>query len=160
MVETHAQPRRDAAARRYGMALWLLSTLFFCRVVGQILVAFGGVTWLPPMPEWYSGLLPYPLLLPSQLLILGLMARINRGVHAGTGWLWTRRPRVGAALVGFAALYAGVMVVRYFVSGELHPERRWVPPGSIPIAFHFVLASYLYLLGRLTRRHGHPAAGG
>lgn len=146
-----------ATARRYGMALWLLSTLFLGRVIGQVLVAFGGVTWLPPMPEWYSGLLPYPVLLPTQLAILALMARINLGVHRGTGWLWTRRPRVGAALMGFAAVYALVMGVRYVVSGELHPERRWVPPGSIPILFHFVLASYLFLLGRLTRRHGRPA---
>lgn len=148
----------DPAARRYGLALWLLSTLFLGRVIGQVLVAFAGVTWLPPMPEWYSGLLPYPALLPTQLLILGVMWRVNRGVHAGTGWLWTRRPRVGKALVAFAAVYALVMVVRYVVSGELHPERRWYPPGIIPIVFHFVLAGYLLLLGRLTLRHGRVSA--
>ena len=157
MAESVAPLAPDPAARRYGMALWLIATLFCCRVVGQMLVAFGGVTWLPPMAEWYSGLLPYPLLLPSQLLILVVMWRTNRGVHAGTGWLWTHRPRVGRALVTFAALYAAAMAVRYVVFGELYPARRWHPPGSIPIAFHFVLASYLYLLGRLTLRHGRPA---
>lgn len=148
----------DPAARRYGMALWLLSTLFLCRVIGQALVAFAGATWLPPMREWYSGLLPYPLLLPTQIAILAVMGRVNRGVHAGHGWLWTRRPRAGKALVAFAAAYALAMVVRYAVSGELHPERRWYPPGIIPIAFHFVLASYLYLLGRFTLRHGRAPA--
>lgn len=157
MVEPPAPRIPSPVARRYGMALWLLSTLFLCRVIGQLLVAFGGVTWLPPMAEWYSGLLPYPLLLPSQLLILAVMGRVNRGVHLGTGWLWTRRPRVGKALVAFAALYALVMAVRYVVSGELYPHRRWYPPGIIPIVFHVVLASYVYLLGRLTLRHGRPA---
>ncbi len=157
MVEIAAPSVPDPAARRYGMALWVLSTLFLCRVIGQLLVALGGVSWLPPMVEWYSGLLPYHLLLPSQVLILAVMWRVNRGVHAGTGWLWTRRPRVGKALVGFAAVYAIVMVVRYFVFGELYPHRRWYPPGIIPIGFHFVLASYVYLLGRLTLHHGRPA---
>jgi hypothetical protein len=44
------------------------------------------------------------------------------------------------------------MVIRYFVSGNLHPERRFWPPGSLPIVFHFVLAGYLYVLSRLARR--------
>jgi hypothetical protein len=152
-----AEPSHYVAGR-YGMALWLLSTLFLGRVVGQILVAFAGVAWLPPMREWYSGLLPYPLLLPTQILILAAMWRVNRGVHTGTGWLWTRRPRAGKALVAFAALYVAVMVVRYVVFGAMYPERRWYPPGIIPIVFHFVLATYLFLLGRLTLRHGRPAA--
>jgi hypothetical protein len=44
------------------------------------------------------------------------------------------------------------MVVRYLISGELHPERRWWPPGSIPIVFHLVLASYVATLARICRR--------
>src|SRR2546422_879323 len=56
--------------RRLAPALWALLALFVLRVSGQALVAFLGVPWLPPMREWYSGLLAYPLLLPSQLLII------------------------------------------------------------------------------------------
>jgi hypothetical protein len=44
------------------------------------------------------------------------------------------------------------MILRYFVSGYLHPERRFWPPGSLPILFHFVLAAYLFVLSRLARR--------
>ena len=43
-------------------------------------------------------------------------------------------------------------MLRYFISGHLHPARRLWPPGSIPIVFHFVLAAYLYTLSRLARQ--------
>lgn len=147
-MATQTTPRPQTAP---AAILWTLSALFLARVLGQIGVAFFGVAFLPPMPEWYSGLLPYHLLLPSQVGILALMLWINRGVATGTGFFSRPRPRFGRFLLGFALLYATVMVVRYFVSGQLHPERRFWPPGSIPIVFHFVLAGYLYVLSRLAR---------
>jgi len=134
--------------------LWALSALFLARVLGQVLVVLAGVEWLPAAGEWYSGLLPYPLLLPVQVAILGLMARINLQAGRGRGYLSARRPRLGRALLAFAAVYALVMVVRYVVSGRLHPERRLLPPGVIPIVFHWVLAAYLAVLGRLALRGG------
>lgn len=133
-------------------ALWVLSALFLARVVGQMLVHFLHVGFLPPMPEWYSGLMPYPYLLPSQFLILAFMAKVNWDVSRRRGFFMTPHPRLGQALFVFCLLYAGVMVVRYFVSGQLHPERRFWPPGSIPIVFHFVLAGYLYVMSRLARK--------
>ena len=42
--------------------------LFVLRVLGQALVAFFDVSFLPSMPHWYSGLMRYEYLLPSQLL--------------------------------------------------------------------------------------------
>jgi hypothetical protein len=132
--------------------LWLLAALFLARVLGQMAVAFAGVSWLPPMPEWYSGLLPYPVLLPTQWVILAVMAWLNLAATRRRGWCTVARPRLGRGLLAFAALYAAVMAVRYVVSGELHPERRWWPPGSIPIVFHFVLAGYLAVVAGVCRR--------
>lgn len=54
---------------RTALALWLLAGLFCLRVLGQVLVEFGDVQFLPPSKEWASGLIPYPLLLVSQVLI-------------------------------------------------------------------------------------------
>jgi hypothetical protein len=35
----------------------------------------------------------------------------------------------------------------------LHPERRWLGPGTIPIVFHWVLAAYLFTFAHFhTRR--------
>jgi hypothetical protein len=64
--------------RRWVWLLWLLLFAFCCRVLGQALVAFLHVTWLPPMEEWYSGLRVYPLLFPTQLLII---ATYYKGLH-------------------------------------------------------------------------------
>ena len=67
-----------AKPRRLAPVLWVLLGLFVLRVVGQALVAFLGVWFLPPMQAWYSGLLPYTYLLPAQLIGVGEQARVPR----------------------------------------------------------------------------------
>ena len=124
--------------------LWLLSALFLGRVVGQALVAFLGVTWLPPMREWYSGLMPYPLLLPAQIAILALMAVMNVGVQRSRGPLGLVNVRAARFVRAFSCLYFGAIVLRYVLTVALAPEQRWFG-GTIPIVFHWVLALYLYV---------------
>ena len=46
-------------ASRSAIVLCVLTALFGIRVVGQALVAFLDVAWLPAMDTWDSGLLPY-----------------------------------------------------------------------------------------------------
>jgi hypothetical protein len=48
---------------KHGPLLALLTFLFAGRVLGQALVAFVGVSWLPAMKQWFSGVIPYPTLL-------------------------------------------------------------------------------------------------
>jgi hypothetical protein len=62
-------PERRRTLRAYAVVLWVLALLFFFRVLGQALVAVFDSGFLPPMKEWYSGLLPYPILLPIQVMI-------------------------------------------------------------------------------------------
>jgi hypothetical protein len=153
-----AEPKMDKEIRRkYATILWILSGLFLARVLGQILVAFFNVNFLPPMPEWYSGLLSYPLLLPTQIVIFYVMYRINTGIMQENHYLLKRRKRLGYFLHWSSIVYAVFMVGRYFIAGTLNPERRWLPPGIIPIVFHWVLAGYLWTLSRLTLRHGATA---
>ena len=117
-------------------------------MAGQALVAFAGVTFLPPMSEWYSGLLPYPLLLPAQVAILGAQAKISLDFARGRGGVVTQRPRLGRVLVPVAVLYFAAMVARYVLTMAWYPERRWLGTGTIPVVFHWVLAAYLFVLGR------------
>jgi hypothetical protein len=56
------------------ITLWICIGLFFARVVGQLEVLLLAPDWLPPMDAWYSGLLPYPVLLPVQIALLMLMS--------------------------------------------------------------------------------------
>ena len=136
--------------RNYSIALGCLAVLFMARVAGQVVVAFFNVGFLPPMQEWYSGLLPYPLLLPVQVAILAFQFEVSRELWVGRGPLTLARPRLGTFLKWFSALYFLGMLARYVVTMTLFPERRWFG-GSIPIFFHWVLAAYLYLLSRYHR---------
>jgi hypothetical protein len=131
------------------MVLTLLTVLFSARVGGQVLVAFAGVPWLPPMEAWYSGLLPYPILLPVQLLILAVQATIDWQVWRGAAFFARPRPRLGRSLRGLSYVYALAMLVRLVLT-RTH---------AIPIVFHWVLAAYLFTLGGYYARAGTPAQG-
>jgi len=133
--------------------LGVLAFAFFLRVLGQSLVAFFEVDFLPSMDEWYSGLIPYPGLLASQILILGVQVMIFRDLWRGTGFFARRRPRVGIALRWFSFVYFAAMAARYIITMALYPERRWFM-GTIPIFFHWVLAAYLFLLGQFYLQEG------
>ncbi|MCP4332584.1 MAG: hypothetical protein GY785_07995 [Gammaproteobacteria bacterium] len=133
-----------AGAWRPVFLLWLFTLLFVARVGGQVLVAIKPRRWLPPMHLW--NLIPYPILLPLQLIIIVIMLWINLVFGTNTGIAKFRNPDAGIMLIGFSAIYATVMVIRYIVRMNLRPEQRWFG-GAIPIVFHFVLASYLLFLG-------------
>ena len=125
--------------------LWSLLALSVLRVAGQALVAFFGAPWLPPMERWYSGLVPYGWLLPAQLAVIALMAKIcadftrQRGVFVrprrffAVHWLW----------LGW--IYLAAMILRFVVQGP-----------TIPVVFHWVLAAFVIAVG-LWHRQRLPA---
>ena len=88
--------------RRAALILSALALLFALRVTGQWVAFRWAPDFLPPMEAWYSGALPYPLLLPSQLLILAFQAVLQGSLWTGRGPLseqhdrWGRRIRVFA----------------------------------------------------------------
>lgn len=133
--------------------LWTLLCLFALRVLGQLLVALGLARWLPPMDEWQSGLLPYPALLVSQVLILVLFGWACVQFSRDRGPFVRRRPGLGAALRVFGWIYASAMVVRYVITMVLRPEMRWTG-DLIPMVFHVVLASFLLTVAGHHRRRG------
>jgi hypothetical protein len=133
--------------RTYAVVLGAMACAFFLRVLGQALVAMGWTGFLPPMGEWYSGLIPYPPLLMIQLVILALQAAISRDIWKDAGIFAAERPALGRNLRWFSYVYSAVMLVRYVVTMVIYPQRRWLS-GTIPIFFHWVLAAYLFTLGR------------
>ncbi len=152
----------SALRRRYFWALTALLFLFCLRVLGQILVAFFQVSFLPPMEEWFSGLVPYPELLTAQLLIIWLYGKICLDFARGRGYFVMPRRRLGAGLLVFGSLYLGVMILRYAMRMSLYPHERWAG-GCIPIFFHWVLSSFILVLGsyhwRTTLRPAPPGIG-
>jgi hypothetical protein len=72
------------------------------------------------------------------------------------GYFVRLKPRTGIILQVLAGIYAQTMVVRYVLTMALHPELRWFT-GTIPIWFHFVLAAFIFTLGRYALRHNSPS---
>lgn len=133
----------------YATAMAVLLLLFLARVLGQVLAATVAPTWLPPMARWYSGLMPYRYLLPTQILFLVVMTAMTFGVARESAPLGASAPRVGRWVVWASYVYAFGMVVRAVRYAATPPERRGV---LIPIVFHFVLAGFLFTYGRYLAR--------
>jgi len=136
--------------RRLVWLLWLLLFAFCCRVLGQALVAFLHVPWLPPMEAWYSGLMAYPLLLPTQLLIIAISTKVCLDFTRGDGYFVQARPMFGRGVLWFGYVYLAAMILRYIILMSLYPEARWFG-GTIPIFFHWVLASFIIAFGQSHR---------
>ncbi len=122
--------------------LWILLGLFALRVLGQLLVVAGLAPFLPPMDDWQSGLLPYPVLLASQILILGVLSAVCVQFTRGRGYFVRHHGWLATPLWIVGWIYAVGMVVRYALLRK----------DVIPVAFHFVLASFL-----LAVAHHHRA---
>lgn len=131
----------------YGRILALLTLLFFIRIAGQALVAFFDVAWLPAMAQWYSGLIPYPMLLVIQVAMLLVMIKICADICGASGFFAAHRPSWSRYLLAFSALYVATMALRYVLTMVYRPEMRWYG-GTIPIVFHLVLAAFIFVLGR------------
>lgn len=129
-TETRALPR--------AAVLWFLLSLFALRVLGQLLVVAGLAPFLPPMDDWQSGLLPYPLLLVSQVLILGALATVCAQFSRGNGYFVRRHGWLARPLWIVGWIYAAGMIVRYYLL------RR----DAIPVIFHIVLAAFLLVVAQ------------
>ena len=127
--------------------LWALLALFAARVLGQAMVAFLDVGWLPPMPRWYSGLMPYGYLLPSQLAILAVMTKACVDFTRGRGFFVRPKRFFAGAWLWFGWVYLAVMLARLPLQLVFKPDAP-----LIPVFFHWVLAAFVIALGLWHRR--------
>jgi uncharacterized protein len=130
----------------YSIFLWIFTLLLVSRVAGQLIVATYGPRWLPPMEQWQSGLLPYPVLVCGQVVVLALMIWISADFSRGAGFWVDPHPGLGAAARWWSYLYFGAMIVRYVVRMARRPDQRWFG-GTIPIVFHSVVAAFQWTFG-------------
>jgi hypothetical protein len=122
--------------------------LFALRVAGQVLAATAAPRWLPPMARWYSGLMPFRYLLPTQIVFIVAMTAMTLSVARGWSPLGVAHPVAARWIVWASCLYALGMVARSVRYWAAPPERRGV---LIPIVFHFVLAGFLFVYGSYLR---------
>ena len=139
------------STRSCAWALWLLTGLFAFRVAAQpAALAFDRL--LPPFNSWDGGVLPYPVLLVTQLVILGWLARTAWRVNTGKV---TPRPSIGRAALAFGGLYFSVMFLRLLLGATVLSDVRWFA-SPLPAFFHLVLATYLLVYGYC---HVHTVSG-
>jgi hypothetical protein len=137
----------DAKERRRSRALWLCLAIFIVRVVGQIEALLLAPCWIPKFSVWESGLVPYPLLLPIQILLIAWMTAVAGDHSRGSGAMWVTDGRVRSRLTAFAALYASAMLVRLVATAAL-PPHSVADRGLIPVLAHWDLAAFIALLAR------------
>ncbi len=131
--------------------LTALLLLFCLRVLGQIEVACFHPTFLPPMHEWMSGLISYQILLPAQILIILLFAKVCLDFWRASGLTYVIPSKLANFLHAFGRLYLVLSILRYPIQMALIPQSRWLG-GCIPIIFHIVLASFIVVYSRYQLR--------
>ena len=139
------------STRSCAWALWLLTGLFAFRVAAQPAApVFDRL--LPSFNSWDGGVLPYPVLLVTQLVILGWLARTAWRFSTGRV---TSRPSIGRAALAFGGVYFGVMFLRLLLGATVLSHVRWFA-SPLPAFFHLVLATYLLMYGYC---HVHTVSG-
>jgi hypothetical protein len=138
---------RTSSGRTAAALMWTCVALFAARVVGQFEAQLIAPAWLPDMDAWYSGLLPYTLLVPAQIAILMAMSATTWNRRIRTGAFARANPRGAGALRIFAGIYFTVMAVRLGVNIVANGAEFW-RHGAIPVAFHWVLALFVLVAGR------------
>lgn len=142
---------RSKADSKYFLALNFLLLLFCLRVAGQLLVALYQVPCLPPMQEWQSGLLPYPVLFCCQILIICLFAKVCRDFHSRDGFFYQAKSALAEPLMIFGKSYFVLNAARLLIWTTAFKHHIWFT-GTIPIFFHFILASFLIIVASHHRR--------
>ena len=135
--------------------MWGITVLFFGRVYGQFLVTYMEIDWLPPLPYWFSGYLAYHYLLAAQIIILMVMAVINVCYWRQAGYFYLESQGKRRWLQWFCLIYASVITLRLLLHFTVFIDRVWYI-NLIPIVFHWLLASYLWLM---IRREGPKQKG-
>ena len=137
--------------RGYPVALGGLLLLFVFRVVAQLAQWIHPVDFLPPFDDWQSGVLPYPVLLTGQILVLTVLLRIVVGHVTGRG---IARRWLGIALLSGGGLYFAVMFFRLLASMTFAAADSWLG-ATIPAFFHVVLACFALIHGYFNLRHAN-----
>lgn len=145
-IEPHTQ---RYASQPYTKWLWLCAGLFAFRVVAQLAALLFKPSFLPTFESWHGGVLPYPLLFSTQVLIFIWLAWT--AWQFSLGKVYPRR-QLGMAIIILASLYFLVMLLRLLLGLTILSEQRWFA-SYLPAFFHLVLACYLFLFGHFHSRH-------
>lgn len=128
---------------RYFSWMLLMAGLFGLRVLAQLIQAIYPLPFIPPFQAWHGAVMPYPVLVVSQFLIILVMAVVLLRVKAGAVVPRRWKYRVCFSLGG---LYFSFMAFRLIAGLTFLSDHPWFSK-SLPAFFHVVLAAFILLLG-------------
>jgi len=125
--------RMTRAGREVAVLLWSCTALFAARVIGQFEALVAAPAWLPDMDAWYSGLLPYYLLLPVQILLLMSMTVVAWNRRVRTGRFAMARPRLARE----SESETTNELLGYEISPKLYSQLRALNADSLPLTARY-----------------------
>lgn len=142
--------RSSGVAPAYGRWLWLLAALFVARVIAQPLALLIDRPFLPPFDAWHSGVVPYGVLVATQVAIVAVMCR--------AAWRMSRSRvapdrRFGVLMLAAGGVYLVIMLLRLVLGATALSEQPWFA-RPLPTAFHLVLAGFMLVYGYFHSHYG------
>lgn len=128
---------------RYYSWMVLLAGLFGLRVIAQLFQALYPVSFMPPFQAWHGAVMPYPVLVASQFVVILVIAVILLRVKADAVVPRRWKYRLCFSLGG---LYFSFMAFRLIAGLTFLTHHPWFSK-SLPAFFHVVLAAFILLLG-------------
>jgi len=128
---------------RYFSWMVLLAGLFALRVFAQLTQAVYPLSFMPPFQAWHGAVMPYPVLVVSQIVVIFVMAAVLLRVKVDAVVPRRWKYRVCFSLGG---LYFAFMAFRLIAGLTFLTDHPWFSK-SLPAFFHVVLASFILLLG-------------
>ena len=152
-METRSSSCKKLISERR-IAWWLVALLgmFTFRVISQFIASYIDIGLLPGFNDWHSAVLPYPVLLASQIIILLSGLLIIKLIFQNK---IKPNPKLGSKLLVLAWVYWFVMLVRLILGLTILNEVHWFSQ-SLPALFHLLLANILMLVGTY---HRHDRQG-
>ncbi|MGR8946702.1 MAG: sterol desaturase family protein [Gammaproteobacteria bacterium] len=138
---------RNETFARY---LTVLLGIFIFRVAAQLIQAIYPVHFLPAFDSWQSGALPYPVLVVSQIAVIGVCVRAILRIRLGTV---TRSERAAKIYFLLGGIYLLVMLARLVAGFTFAVEHPWLG-AHLPTFFHLVLATFLIVIGLFHSHYG------
>ena len=142
--------------RRYFPWLLGLTGLFVFRVLAQLAQALHPLPFLPPFEVWHGAVLPYPVLVACQVVIVAALSivtwRVGRDAVVPRPWKFRLCFALGTPYFLFMAFRLGAGLT--FLA-----DQPWFSK-SLPALFHVVLASFLLLLGHYIYTKAKSSARG
>lgn len=136
--------------RRYLPCMLALAGLFVLRVLAQLIQAVRPVPFLPPFEAWHGAVLPYPLLVAVQIVVILMMVRILRQVQTDSIVPGQWKHRMCFVLGG---IYFSFMGFRLCAGLTFLANHAWFSK-SLPAFFHVVLAAFILTLGHYIYKKG------